>query len=74
MAQVDVRATIPGSVSVIHVADGSAVDAGETILEIECMKTLWNIVAPAAGIVRLQVGPGEIVAQDQIVATVGTPG
>jgi acetyl-CoA/propionyl-CoA carboxylase biotin carboxyl carrier protein len=70
MTPVEIRATIPGTISVVHVADGSTVADGETIIEVECMKSLWPLTAPAAGIVRLQVELGEMVAQDQVLAII----
>ena len=70
MKAVDVRATIPGTITIIHVQDGARVDAGETILEVECMKTLWPVSAPAAGVVRLRAAAGELIGQDQVVATI----
>jgi acetyl-CoA/propionyl-CoA carboxylase biotin carboxyl carrier protein len=70
MTPVEIRATIPGTISVVHVADGSTVADGETIVEVECMKTLWPAMAPVAGVVRLQVALGEMVAQDQVLATI----
>jgi 3-methylcrotonyl-CoA carboxylase alpha subunit len=73
MATVEIRATIPGTVSLVHVADGATVDRGETIIEIECMKTMWPLTAPAAGVVRLQAALGEMVAQDQVLAIIDTP-
>ena len=66
----EVRASIPGTVSVLSVPDGAAVDQGEILLEIECMKTLWPLSAPATGIVRFDVQICEVVAQEQLVATV----
>jgi acetyl-CoA/propionyl-CoA carboxylase, biotin carboxylase, biotin carboxyl carrier protein len=71
-AAAEIRATIPGTVSVLHVADGTDVAAGETVVEVECMKTLWPLTAPTAGIVRLQVALGEMVAQDQVLAIIET--
>lgn len=70
MSAVEIRATIPGTVSELSVPDGAAVADGETIGQVECMKTLWAFTAPAAGIVRFQVTLGEMVAQDQVLATI----
>jgi biotin carboxyl carrier protein len=66
----DVLADIPGTVATLHVADGAQVDKGEPVAEIECMKTFFPIVAPAAGIVRLHVRLGEMVGQDQLIASI----
>jgi|HubBroStandDraft_6_1064221.scaffolds.fasta_scaffold984085_1 biotin carboxyl carrier protein len=69
---IEIRAAIPGTVSVVHADDGATVAEGETIIEIECMKTMWPLTASAAGIVRYHVKLGEMVAQDQVLAIIET--
>lgn len=69
---IEIRAAIPGTVSVVHVDDGATVARDETIAEIECMKMLWPVTAPAAGVVRLHVKLGEMIAQDQVLAIIET--
>lgn len=73
-APAEIRATIPGTVSVLNVADGAHVAGGDNVAEIECMKTLWALSAPIAGTVRLCVVLGEIVGQDQLIATIEPDG
>jgi len=70
MARFDIVASIPGTVTVMHVEDGARVVDQETIMEIECMKTMWPVVSPAAGIFRSLVVVGEMIAQDQVLGTV----
>lgn len=59
-----------GTVALRHVEDGAKVAAGETIVEIECMKTLWPAAAPIAGIVRHKAELGQFVSANDVVATV----
>lgn len=66
----EIRSGFTGSISVQHCDDGAEVREGETICEIECMKTLWGVQAPHAGIVRHRVKLGEVVAPDVVVAII----
>ena len=70
MRTTECRAELAGTVSVRLVDDGAQVEAGERILEIECMKTLWGVSAPCAGVIRHKVELGHVVAQDQVVAII----
>jgi biotin carboxyl carrier protein len=70
MRLVEVRAEMTGSLALRHADDGAMVEQGETIVEIECMKTFWPITAPVAGIVRHKVELGAVVGQDEVVAVI----
>ncbi|MFJ6250352.1 MULTISPECIES: biotin carboxylase N-terminal domain-containing protein [unclassified Streptomyces] len=71
-------APMPGTVTVVKVAVGDAVEAGQSLLVVEAMKMEHVISAPHAGTVtELDVTPGTTVAMDQLLAVVTpheTPG
>lgn len=61
------RATIAGTVTKVLVADGEAVEAGQTLLVLEAMKMESEVTAPAAGTVAVvAVGEGQAVAGGQV--------
>jgi biotin carboxyl carrier protein len=62
-APVDIRATLPGLVVAINVAEGDDVEAGAALLTLEAMKMQNEVRAPRAGrIVTVGVAPGQPVA------------
>ncbi len=64
-------APMPGTVTVVKVAVGDTVAAGQSLLVVEAMKMEHVISAPHAGTVtELDVTPGSTVAMDQILAVV----
>ncbi|UQX01263.1 biotin carboxylase N-terminal domain-containing protein [Streptomyces sp. RerS4] len=64
-------APMPGTVTVVKVAVGDTVVAGQSLLVVEAMKMEHVIAAPHAGTVtELDVTPGTTVAMDQILAVV----
>ncbi|MFJ3585205.1 acetyl/propionyl/methylcrotonyl-CoA carboxylase subunit alpha [Streptomyces sp. NPDC090127] len=64
-------APMPGTVTVVKVAVGDEVVAGQSLLVVEAMKMEHVISAPHAGTVtELDVTPGSTVAMDQILAVV----
>lgn len=64
-------APMPGTVTVVKVAVGDEVIAGQSLLVVEAMKMEHVISAPHAGTVaELDVTPGTTVAMDQILAVV----
>ncbi|MFJ9410985.1 acetyl-CoA carboxylase biotin carboxylase subunit [Streptomyces sp. NPDC101393] len=64
-------APMPGTVTVVKVAVGDEVAAGQGLLVVEAMKMEHVIAAPHAGTVaELDVTPGTAVAMDQILAVV----
>ncbi len=64
-------APMPGTVTVVKVAVGDQVAAGQSLLVVEAMKMEHVISAPHAGTVtELDVSPGTTVAMDQVLAVV----
>lgn len=64
-------APMPGTVTVVKVAVGDEVAAGQSLLVVEAMKMEHVISAPHAGTVaELDVTPGTTVAMDQVLAVV----
>ncbi|MEW1673698.1 acetyl/propionyl/methylcrotonyl-CoA carboxylase subunit alpha [Streptomyces noursei] len=64
-------APMPGTVTVVKVAVGDEVTAGQGLLVVEAMKMEHVISAPHAGTVtELDVTPGSTVAMDQVLAVV----
>ncbi len=65
-------APMPGTVTVVKVAVGDEVAAGQSLLVVEAMKMEHVVSAPHAGIVtELDVAPGATVAMDQVLAVIG---
>ncbi|MFG2295445.1 biotin carboxylase N-terminal domain-containing protein [Streptomyces sp. NPDC048603] len=68
-------APMPGTVTVVKVAVGDKVAAGQSLLVVEAMKMEHVISAPHAGTVaELDVSPGTTVAMDQVLAVVTPEG
>ncbi|MEU8435781.1 biotin carboxylase N-terminal domain-containing protein [Streptomyces sp. NPDC029216] len=64
-------APMPGTVTVVKVAVGDKVAAGQSLLVVEAMKMEHVISAPHAGTVtELDVTPGTTVAMDQVLAVI----
>ncbi|MER6294070.1 acetyl/propionyl/methylcrotonyl-CoA carboxylase subunit alpha [Streptomyces althioticus] len=64
-------APMPGTVTVVKVAVGDEVDAGQSLLVVEAMKMEHVISAPHAGTVtELDVSSGTTVAMDQVLAVI----
>jgi acetyl-CoA/propionyl-CoA carboxylase biotin carboxyl carrier protein len=68
-------APMPGTVLIVNVADGDAVDKGDVLLVLESMKMELPIAAPYAGTVAgLDLRPGDGVALGQALVAVVAPG
>lgn len=65
-----VRAPLPGTVTVVHVADGSLVAAGDPVVTLEAMKMEHQLKAPLDGTVSIHVADGQQVQLDQTILTV----
>jgi len=68
----DVRSPMPGTVIAVHAVTGDTVSAGQTILVVEAMKMEHKLVAATAGRVTVNLKTGDLVALDQIVASIAT--
>jgi acetyl-CoA/propionyl-CoA carboxylase biotin carboxyl carrier protein len=65
---------MPGTVLLVHVADGDAVAAGDVLLVLESMKMELSITAPHDGVVAgLDLAPGDRVALRQPLVAVLAP-
>jgi acetyl-CoA/propionyl-CoA carboxylase biotin carboxyl carrier protein len=66
----ELRAPMPGAVVALHAADGARVAAGDRIVTIEAMKMEHPVIAPHAGVLRIDVAVGDQVRRDQVLAHV----
>jgi geranyl-CoA carboxylase alpha subunit len=68
-------APMPGIVSKVTVVSGEAVAKGQTLVVLEAMKMLHEIVAPAAGVVaNVLVSAGQQVGLRAVLVEIETPG
>jgi acetyl-CoA/propionyl-CoA carboxylase biotin carboxyl carrier protein len=66
-----VRSPMPGTVTVVEVADGQPVAAGDRLVVVEAMKMEHVLTAPVDGVVReLRAVPGGTVARDDVLLVV----
>jgi 3-methylcrotonyl-CoA carboxylase alpha subunit len=66
-----VRSPMPGTVTVVEVAEGQAVTAGDRLVVVEAMKMEHVLTAPVDGVVRdLRAEAGATVAKDALLLTV----
>ncbi|MFF2390874.1 acetyl/propionyl/methylcrotonyl-CoA carboxylase subunit alpha [Agromyces sp. NPDC058104] len=70
LADPELRAPMPGTVTAVLVADGDRVEPGDAVVAIEAMKMEHRVTAPVGGVVRLAVAMGAQVSRDQPVARV----
>lgn len=63
----EVKAEMPGSITVVNVAPGDAVAAGDVLVVMEAMKLIFSLVAPRDGKVEaLHCAVGEVVGSGQV--------
>ncbi|HEY0812320.1 MAG TPA: biotin carboxylase N-terminal domain-containing protein [Pseudonocardia sp.] len=68
-----VRSPMPGTVTVVEVAEGQSVAAGDRLVVVEAMKMEHVLTAPVAGVVRdVTARAGATVAKDAVLLTVET--
>jgi 3-methylcrotonyl-CoA carboxylase alpha subunit len=68
-----VRSPMPGTVTVVEVAEGQAVTAGDRLVVVEAMKMEHVLIAPVDGVVRdLRAAAGATVAKDAVLLTIDT--
>ncbi|MFL6156862.1 MAG: biotin/lipoyl-containing protein, partial [Marmoricola sp.] len=63
-------APMPGTVIAVQAENGSAVEAGQTLLVLEAMKMQHSISAPGDGVVEIAVSVGQQVAAGDVLAVV----
>jgi len=61
---------MPGTVVAVHAVTGDTVMVGQPILTVEAMKMEHRLTAPTAGVVTVRFRAGDLVALDQVVATI----
>ncbi len=69
-ADPEVRTPMPGTVIAVNVADGEHVQEGQVLLSVEAMKMEHQLTAAIAGTVAINLGPGDLVSANQIVARI----
>lgn len=66
-----VKSFIPGTIRKIFVKEGQKVKKGETLLILEAMKMMNELIAPMAGVVKIvHAKTGTIVANKQILVEI----
>ncbi|MDF2045898.1 biotin carboxylase N-terminal domain-containing protein [Microbacterium sp. Kw_RZR3] len=65
---------MPGTVVMVHVADGATVEVGDAVLAVEAMKMEHVVRSSVAGTVRLHAAVGDVVARGQTLAVVAPGG
>ena len=70
MPRVEVKSEVAGTVCKIEAPQGAAVNQGDLIMLIECMKMEIPVNAPHAGIVRFVVAEAETVTERQVLAII----
>ena len=61
-----------GVLAVMDCDDGTEVQAGDPICQIECFKIFTHVEAPVAGKVQFRFKLGEMVGQDDVIAYIVT--
>lgn len=70
-----IKASMPGSIISLDVAEGDTVETGQTLLVMESMKMETTIVAPRDGVVEtLHVGAGQTFDKDALLVTMQSEG
>ena len=69
-ADPNIRTPMPGTVVAVESASGDEVEAGQVLVTIEAMKMEHKLLASVAGVVTIDVVQGDLVALDQVVATI----
>jgi len=68
----EIRAEMVANVWKVVVAEGDAVEAGDTLVILESMKMEIPVVAESGGTVsELAVGEGDVVQEGDLIATLG---
>lgn len=65
-----VNAHVAGVINLQYVESGVRVEQGEKLLSIESMKMMFDVLAPAAGVVKYFTRLGAVVARGQKIAEI----
>lgn len=65
-----VLSPVSGSISIILVESGAAVEEGEALAEIELMKALFRVTAPVKGVLKWRCGPGVVVGEGEVIGEI----
>jgi biotin carboxyl carrier protein len=74
MCEIPVLAPLVGTISQQLTEDGAEVSEGDAVVEIEAMKMMFSVEAPAAGTVRYRAALGAVVGQDEVIAVIEQQG
>jgi acetyl-CoA/propionyl-CoA carboxylase biotin carboxyl carrier protein len=66
----DIRTPMPGTVVAVAAHSGDSVEEGQLLVTVEAMKMEHKMLASLAGVVRIDVVPGDLVSLDQVVASI----
>lgn len=72
MASSNVHTDYPGVLSMLFVDNGSTVEAGDRVAEVELMKCMWPVLASETGIITFRIELGEVVAEGDVIAVIET--
>ncbi|MFQ5435461.1 MAG: biotin/lipoyl-containing protein, partial [Anaerolineae bacterium] len=68
----DVTTPMPGRITAIHVREGDAVKAGDTVLVVEAMKMENPVHAPVSGAIQaIHVAEGDNINPDECLMEIG---
>lgn len=59
-----------GSLALFHVEEGSMVEKGEAICEVEAMKVNYRVEAPTAGKIKFFFDLGEVVGEGDVIGEI----
>lgn len=75
LADVEMRAPLPGLVVETEVIEGDRVEEQDVVLVLESMKMNLELRAPRGGVVqKLRISPGQQVAQDEVLVVISPNG
>jgi acetyl-CoA/propionyl-CoA carboxylase biotin carboxyl carrier protein len=66
----EIRTPMPGTVVAVAAKSGETVEAGQLLVTIEAMKMEHKMLSSMAGVVTIDVSPGDLVSLDQVVASI----
>lgn len=70
VADPNIRTPMPGTVVAVEINSGDEVEVGQVLVTVEAMKMEHKLLASVAGVVTIDVVQGDLVALDQVVASI----